>query len=165
MVNVAQLLALGGAGNLQKRQQSVWSDVVSTSWDLWSEATSATVFGYYTTTAVVSAGTLVTSTIRETTSTTWDYATLPLLSPSPLDAACTSQLSAWNRNLSKVTMTPQGYVPMFEVGGDPSCLPTGYYTVAYYSPGICPTGYTLAINPPRRTGQAGRQTAGPCCYE
>jgi hypothetical protein len=164
MVNAARLLAAANAANLEKRQgASDWSEVISTSWGFLPESTAITVQGYYTTTLVASGSVAVVSTIKETTWTTYTWATSPLLSPTPLDPACTRDLSAWNRNLTFVTRNPDEYRPVFQVGFDPTCLPEAWYTVDYYSPGICPSGYTIARDPtPISTRRD--ETALTCCY-
>jgi hypothetical protein len=164
MVHPARILAAAGAANLQKRDTTTWSDVISTSFKFWSQATSVTVFGYYTTTVVASGSIPVVSTLKETISTTFDRPISPLLTPSPLDPACTSALSAYRRNLTLVTRDPAEYYPLFQVGFDPTCLPEGWYSVKYYSPGICPSGYTVAFAPiPVSTAKL--ETAVQCCYK
>lgn len=164
MVNPARILAAAGAANLERRQvASEWSEVIATSWDFLPQSTSVTVLGYYTTTAVASGSVPVVSTIRETTWTTNSWATAPLLSPAPLDPACTRALSAFQRNLTFVTRNPDEWRPVFQVGFNPTCLPDGWHTVDYYSPGICPSGYTTAFEPLAISTRRA-ETAVQCCY-
>jgi hypothetical protein len=161
MVNPIRILAAAG-GHLGKRATSTWTKVISTSYDLVSQATSVTVFGYYSTTLVVSGGTTAVSTISETTSTTFSWATSPLTSTTPLDPACSTAYTAYYNDLFYVTDVVN-VVPTFIVGFGTACLPTGWETVAYYSPGICPSGYELVFQTPVATSSL--ETAGLCCYK
>lgn len=160
MVHLPYLLAGAAGAHLEKRDTTTWATVLSTSLLDWDAPTSVTVGGYVTTERAASGTVPVVSTVTYTTFTTYGLATLPLLSPAPLDPGCTSDVSAYFRDLENINTD----LPTFEVGYDPTCLPTGWYSVTYYSPGVCPTGYTIdgdAIS----ISTAGRaETEVTCCY-
>jgi hypothetical protein len=161
MVNPLRFLAIAG-GNVEKRATTTWSKVISTSYYYVSQPTSITVFGYYGTALAVSGGSIVTSTWNETTSTTASWATPPLTSTTPLDPSCSTAYAAYQYDLFDVTDTDY-FIPTFIVGFTTPCLPTGWGTVDYYSPGICPSGYSLAWTTPVATPTL--ETAGLCCYK
>lgn len=165
MVNPARFLAALG-GQLEKRDVTTWSSVVSTSY-LWvTEPTSVTVFGYYSTTRAVVGGSVVVSTRKYTTLTTASWATSPLTVTSTLDPSCTTGYRAYGEDLAYITNVD--YNPTFLAGYNKECLPTGYVTVDYYSPGLCPTGYTLALTrifSSSRSNTKFLETQGICCYK
>lgn len=140
MVNPALMLAAVG-GQLGKRDSSsLWTSAVSTSYELASQATTVTLLGDYATTQAVSGSAIIVSTKYWTTGITASYATSPLISPSSPDAYCSTQYSAYSNDLYYI----DGSAPTFMVGFTTPCLPTGYQTVDYYSPGICPSGYGVS---------------------
>jgi len=163
MVNPLHFFAAGGE-LLRRQVYSSWSTVVSTSFLYVTEPTSVTVFGYYTTYLSAIGSALVTTTYNSTTSTAITLATSPLTSTSAVNPACLTRYAAYNEELDYAS----GPTPVFQVGYSLSCLPTGYGTVAYYSPGLCPGGYTLAS---RYTVAASNsignylETVGFCCFE
>jgi hypothetical protein len=162
MVNPARILAAVGGG-LEKRDTSGWSSALSTSFWYASQPTTVTVIGYYSTTQAVSGGIAVPSTVYRTTATTFSYATSPLISPTSPDAYCSTDISASFNNLLYI----QGSSPSFQVGYTTPCLPTGFYTVDYYSPGICPSGYYLPLVRSFATTVSNAkvsETEGICCF-
>merc|ERR1711881_754357 len=62
------------------------------------------------------------------------------------------------------TKGEDGKVPTFQVGSDPTCLPTSYFQAAYYSPGICPSGYVLGKDLTTVSTAGKQETLGKCCY-
>jgi hypothetical protein len=160
MVLPAHLLAAAGANFEKRAATTTWSTVVSTSYDLISEATSVTLFGYYDTTLVASDGVPVVSTIKATTLTTYQAQTSPLTNPTPLSSACLTDYWVYGRDPFYVE---PDFDPTLEVGFRPDCLPTGWWTVDYYSPGICPTGYTIATS--FLVSTAALETGAKCCYK
>lgn len=141
MINPALMLAAVGGG-LEKRAStsSIWSSAISTSFNYATQPTTVTLLGDYATTLAVSGLSIVASTKYWTTATTFSYATSPLISPSSPDAYCSTQYSANYNDLSYI----DGLTPTFMVGYTTPCVPTGFYTVQYYSPGICPSGYGVS---------------------
>jgi hypothetical protein len=167
MVNPARFLAAVG-GQLQKRDDTTsWSSIISTSFLFVSEPTSVTVFGYYTTTRAVVDGSAVVSTLNYTTSTTASWATSPLTSTTSLDPSCSTGYSAYLEDLLFITDLTFGD-PTFAVGYNEPCLPTGFGTVGYYSPGLCPSGYTVALErtfSSSKTNTRFLETQGICCFK
>jgi hypothetical protein len=164
MINPLRLLPAIG-GHLEKRDTSPWTSVVSTTLFLATEPTSVTLFGYYTTTPAVAGGTIVVSTKSYTTSTTASWATSPLTITSSPDASCSTDYTARGNNVLNIQGSDN---PTFQVGYTSACLPTGYATVDYYSPGICPSGYTLALKRDLATVISNTkvaQTEGLCCFK
>jgi hypothetical protein len=158
MVNPLRIL--GAVGDpLQKRDSTTWSTVVLTSLPFASESTSVTLFGIYTTYIYISGSSTAISTFNQTTATSFSLATSPLITTSSPDPFCSTSYAAGDNFVSNIQQ-PQ---PTFQVGFTPACLPTGYYTVAYYSPGICPSGYSLVSQNPISLSIL--ETQGVCCFK
>jgi hypothetical protein len=162
MVNPIQILA--GAGALLPKRDDVfkWSLVIPTSFSYVTQPTSITIFGYNSVTSVVLDSTTVTNIITSTTSSTWALITSPLTDTSSPDPTCSTSYAAFSNDLSMVKS--QTGIPMFMVGYATSCLPSGWGTVAFYSPGICPSGYSLATERILSAGKA-LETQGVCCFK
>jgi hypothetical protein len=47
--------------------------------------------------------------------------------------------------------------------GSSGCLPTGWAPCDYYSPGICPGGYTIACSSSHSVGGTVTETVATCC--
>ncbi|KAI1339982.1 hypothetical protein F5Y15DRAFT_60683 [Xylariaceae sp. FL0016] len=83
----------------------------------------------------------------------------PLTTPFVMAEACESQLES----VYKV-MTPSGYELQQGPLGFSSCYPAGYSpsSKAYYSPGVCPSGFTPACSATNSIGSV-TETIYTCC--
>ncbi|KAF2399296.1 hypothetical protein EJ06DRAFT_522795 [Trichodelitschia bisporula] len=86
----------------------------------------------------------------------------PLTTSFTPPAACATQYAAPNRDINSVG------AGNFVVGRTSSCYPPGFVSISFYSPGICPSGQTLAKTAQSTTVHGGTSTAvqfaGFCCY-
>jgi hypothetical protein len=168
MVNFLSLLA--GLPNLEKRDGSTtsWTSVITTTFDLdpSHRKTSMSVYGYYYPATVTSNGVTYTTIISDPVSTSYASGqTAPLTSVFTPAASCFSDYSALSNDPYYLTAYDD---PILELPGPDraECFPDGYFAVAYYSPGICPkgysvdfTGYTVSVT----GGNSVSETFGLCC--
>jgi hypothetical protein len=160
MVNPLQLLAATGARLQERDYTTSWTTIVPTYISDASTTLTLTAAGYYYPTKIpsLSGSGLVAAISTANITTDFNYPTLPLTSVFTPPTSCSS---AWTLS------TTSGGTPTFRFAFGTGCVPDTLNWVDVYSPGICPSGYSIALSvtvgTSTRSGVQVTETQGRCC--